>query len=67
MTHDQLTQDLAMISRNAIDYIIKLERDRHELLASLQEMLSIWEEDPAYGHDIAHKAQRLVARLKEEK
>lgn len=37
MTHDQLTQDLAMIARNAIDYIIKLERDKHELLEALKE------------------------------
>ena len=31
----QLTQDLAMIARNAIDYIIELERQRDALLEAL--------------------------------
>ena len=36
MTIDQVTQDLAMIARNAIDLIIKLEREKQELLEALK-------------------------------
>ena len=38
MKPDQLTQDLAMIARNAIDYIIQLERERDALLKALKEI-----------------------------
>lgn len=33
---DRVTEDLAMIARNAIDYIIQLERQRNTLMQALK-------------------------------
>ena len=42
MKPDQLTQDLAMIARNAIDYIRELERENDGLRQVCREIYEVW-------------------------
>ena len=42
MKPDQLTQDLAMIARNAIDYIRELERENDGLRQVCRDIYEVW-------------------------
>lgn len=65
MKPDQLTQDLAMIARNAIDYIIQLERQRAELLEALKVVIDdLMYKDHARVIDVARAA---IAKAEGEK
>lgn len=57
MKDDQLTSDVAMMARNAIDYIIKLERQRAELLEALKVVIDdLMYKDHARVIDVARAA-----------
>jgi hypothetical protein len=39
-----------------------VEKQRDELLASLKEMVLVWQDDPAYGYDSAYRAMALITK-----
>ena len=55
------------IARNGVDEVIRLRALNAELREALREMLKLWQDDPAYGHEAADKAWELLAKVEASK
>ena len=45
------------------DKMVALEAINAELREALREMLKLWQDDPAYGHDAADRARAALAKV----
>ena len=67
ITRDVCRLDGSTMSAFAQEANARLIAAAPDLLEALKEMLSVWEEDPAYGHASAEKARAAIKVVEGEK